>query len=308
MKTPTFTPNRSEAIKAQLLELSRDESLLVPAVDAQKRSWKRPAFALAATGAIMAAASGLHMNALHAHATETLNDLSHVAINYQDPQPGAGEYLKVTVRGFWANCDGDDTKDPNCQPGAERIATTYRPADADAVWVHEAKDLGSPERDQVVHAPDGNFFGPDPYRIDEMLAHATSGEALYTYVNDTYAKGSASRAEDNFVRLTAALESGFIPAKQRAIFYSALTRVSGVSVTEDVTTADGRVGVAIGRTEPLRLAERSEIIIDPQTGQLISTRTIATMAVLGYGKNEVTGQSVVDYAVVTDAPPATTTP
>ncbi len=121
-------------------------------------------------------------------------------------------------------------------------------------------------------------------------------------------KGSASRAEDNFVRLTDALKTGFVPAKQRATFFCALTRVSGVSVTEQVTTADGRVGVAIGRTEALRLGERSEIIIDPKTGQVICSRTIATAAVLGYGKNEVTGQSVFEYAVAADAPPATATP
>lgn len=309
MKTPTFDPQRSEAIKAQLAHMSQAETSFPEKSPLRSPRGRRPIFALAATAVIgLGLTAGFQMNASAAQAGATLKDLAQVAINYIDPQPSANEYLKVKKSGHWENCTQDDNTPYSCVPAPERIGITYKPGDEKRKWVHESIDKGHPEYDEVIHAYAGAFFGTRMYEVEDLLPHATSGQALYEYVDGSYNGGSASHAENNFVRLTAALRSGVIPAQQRAAFYDALTRVSGVTVELGIETADGRKGVAIGRTEPLRLGERSELIVDQSSGQVIGERTIMTVAVLGYGMNEVNGQSAITYSVVDQVPAATREP
>lgn len=309
MKTPLFDPQRSNAIKAQLAHMSNAESTLPKESPRRPPRARRPIFALAATAVIaLSITVGVQMNATAAQAGATLKDLAEVSINYIDPKPEANEYLKVKSGGTWENCEHDEKTEYSCVPAPQRIGITYKPGDENRKWVHESIDKGHPEYDEVIHAYNGAFFGTRMYEVEDLLPHATSGQALYDYVDGSYNGGSASHMENNFVRLTDALRSGVIPAKERAAFYDALTRVSGVTVTLGVETADGRKGVSIGRTEPLRLGERSELIIDQSTGQVIGERSLMTVAVLGYGMNEVNGQSAITYSVVDEVPAATREP
>lgn len=310
MKTPTFDQKRSDEIKAQLTHMSNAEAVMPQSESRRTPRGRRPIFALAATAVIgLGITTGIQMNATAAQAGSTLKDLAQVSIHYTDSQPGADEYLRVEERGFWENCTGgDENTQYACAPAPEKISITYKPGDENRKWVYESIDNGHPEYDEVIHANDGAFYGPRQYWVEDLLSHATSGRTLYEYVDGSYDGSSSSHAEDNFVRLTDALRSGLIQAKQRAVFYDALTRVSGVTVTLGVEAADGREGVAIGRTEPLRLGERQELIVDPSTGQVIGERTVMTVAVMGYGKNEVIGQSAISYSVVAHVPAATREP
>lgn len=309
MKTPMFDSQRSNAIKAQLVHLSNDEASLAEKSYRRTPRARRPVFALAATAVIgLGVTMGIQVNATETQAAATLKDLAQVSIQYTDLQPGADEYLKVEDRGFWENCTHDNETPLTCAPALERIGITYMPTDVNRKWVHERLDKKHPEDYEVIHADDGAFYGTSMSYVEDMLTHATSGLALYEYVDGSYHGGSSSRAENNFVRLTDALSSGIIPAKQRAAFYDALTRVSGVTVTLGIEAADGRKGVAIGRTEPIRMGERAEVIVDQSTGQVIGQRTVMTAAVMGYGKNEVTGQSAISYSVVDKVPAATRLP
>jgi hypothetical protein len=80
-----------------------------------------------------------------------------------------------------------------------------------------------------------------------------------------------------------------------------LALIPGIDVSEQANL-DGVVGTAIGRTEPLRAGQRSEIIIDPTNGLVIGERTFMTYAVFGFGANEVTGSTALTYQVVDTAP------
>lgn len=309
MKTPTFDQRRSDAIKAQLAHMSNAAAPQPEKSPRRSLHARRPIFALAATIVVgLGVTAGVQTTAGSAQAGATLKDLAQVSINYTDLQPGANEYLKVEDRGFWENCTHDDKTPLTCVPAPERIGITYKPGDVNRKWVYERLDRGHPEDHEVIHAEDGGFYGTSMSYVEDMLTHATSGQALYEYVDGSYHGGSSSHAENNFVRLTDALSSGVIPAKQRAAFYDALTRVSGVTVTLGIEAADGRKGVAIGRTEPIRMGERAEVIVDPSTGQVIGQRTVMTAAVMGYGKNEVIGQSAISYSVVDKVPAGTREP
>lgn len=77
--------------------------------------------------------------------------------------------------------------------------------------------------------------------------------------------------------------------------------IPGVTASEQANF-DGKVGVAIGRTEPLRAGQRAELIIDPANGLVIGERTIMTYAAFGFESNEVTGHTAIDYRIVDSAP------
>ena len=113
--------------------------------------------------------------------------------------------------------------------------------------------------------------------------------------------GSASQDEDNFVRITDLLRLGLVPADLRAGLYDALALIRGVTASEQANF-DGKVGIAIGRTEPLRAGQRAEIIIDPNTGLVIGERTVMTVAAFGFGSNDVVGHTAIDYRIVEKAP------
>lgn len=309
MNIPVFNQTRSAEIRAQLIRLSNSQASASQNRRRPKARRRRPVIAVAMSGIlVLCVAAVIQMSAAKVQAETTLKDLAQVSISYEDPQPGADEYLKVDYRGYWEICSQNELGKEECGPGAEQVRNTYRPADPSRDWVYEMRDVGRPEYDEVVHAPNGAFWGTPMTWVEDLLPYADDGAELYEYVNSTYRGGSASRDEDNFVRLNDALRSGIIPAKQRAAFYEALSRVPGVTVTLGVVTADGRMGVSIGRTEPLRLDERAETIVDPATGQVIGERVIRTIALFGYGKNEVVGQSTMSYSVANQVPQSTREP
>jgi RNA polymerase sigma-70 factor (ECF subfamily) len=136
---------------------------------------------------------------------------------------------------------------------------------------------------------------------DELAALPRDGQALYDHFNSSYQGGSASRDENNFVRITDILRMGLIPADLRAGLYKALALIPGVTASEQANF-DGKLGMAIGRTEPLRAGQRAEMIIDPGTGLVIGERTIMTYAAFGFGSNEVVGHTAIDYRIVDSAP------
>lgn len=82
--------------------------------------------------------------------------------------------------------------------------------------------------------------------------------------------------------LAEVLQSGLVPADLRAVMYRTLAMVPGVEITEKAVNLDGRTGIAFAATEPdkglLKDGSRQELIIDPETGQLIGERQVAAKA------------------------------
>jgi len=111
-------------------------------------------------------------------------------------------------------------------------------------------------------AQNGEFYG-EPWVREDLEALPTDAEALLEYFDSQYVGGSASRDEDNFLRMTDVLRSGLVRAELRAGFYGALALIPGVTSTADVANLDGITGIAIGRTEPSgwAFAKRSSLTL-----------------------------------------------
>ncbi|WP_404285963.1 hypothetical protein [Glutamicibacter arilaitensis] len=265
---------------------------------------KRTSWAVSGIAAVAIAATAVQLNATVAQAKETLNQLAAIPMTYaaQD-QPDSGEYLKISHHTWGDQCTFNlVTSEESCDSEARNSGILYVPGDPSREWVLVNENEKYPLSNGYSRAKDGNFDGMPRPNYQDLFDNASSGEALYMYVDETYSGSSGSRAESNFVRLTDALQSGFVPADKRPAFYEALTHVSGVSVEQGVETHDGEIGIAIGRTELLRHGIRQEIIVSSETGDVIGGRSFSTTSFAGFGKNEMVSTSVIESEVVISAP------
>ncbi|WP_066286503.1 CU044_5270 family protein [Arthrobacter sp. B6] len=333
MNTSQFQSDRREALRRQLVELptltgaedplryrpgkaapshhrrNRRAGYSEATVEVSPPARPRPTrrvLLMAAAAAVGALAVGqISVTAQSAHAAGVLRAAADQSMTFVDPAPGPGQYLLVHTHANWLVSGIDEAGNMKNSMNAQTI-DVYRPSDPDADWVLR-RDWGDahpvPMEIEVIRAKDGHFYG-GPWTLmsdDELAALPRDGQALYDHFNSSYQGGSASRDENNFVRITDILRMGLIPADLRAGLYQALALIPGVNASEQANF-DGKVGIAIGRTEPLRAGQRAEMIIDPDTGLVIGERTIMTYAAFGFGSNEVVGHTAIDYRIVDSAP------
>lgn len=248
----------------------------------------------------------VNMTAQSAHAADILRAAAEQSVTFTDPTPGPGQYLLVHTEASNIGGKRDDAGNDVYQKFTQTI-DVYVPADPDEEWVldREMPPAGwLPGWEELIHAQHGEFYDGHPWSMldqRELEALPRDGKALLEHFDAQYVGGSTSREEDNFVRITDLLRRGLVPADLRAGLYEALALIPGVTATEQ-TNLDGKEGIAIGRTEPLRAGQRQEVIIDPDTGLVIGERTIMTYAAFGFGTNEVTGHTAIDYQIVESAP------
>lgn len=311
MNLPLFQDDRSEHLRRQLVQLpseARTESGTTRTETARtsRPQWKRRAVRISLTAA--AACLGLlgtaqtSVSIQSAYAAGVLNSVADQVSSFSDLQPGPDEYLLISAHANWGWSTTRGESGMNVQ-----TIDVYIPGDPDEAWVLD-RDWGvispGPER-EVIHAEKGEFYGGPwggAWTAEEIEALPRDGQALYDHFNGTYQGGSASRDENNFVRMTDLLRTGLVPADLRAGFYEALALIPGVTATENIANFDGQNGIAIGRTEPLRAGQRQEIIIDPNTGFVIGERTVSTYPAFGLGDNNVAGHTAIDYRIVDSAP------
>jgi RNA polymerase sigma-70 factor (ECF subfamily) len=247
----------------------------------------------------------LGITAQSAHAAGVLRAVAEQSMTFVDPVPGPGQYLLVHTHANWLVSGVDQAGNMTNRMNAQTI-DVYRPGNPEEDWVLR-RDWGDthpvPMEIETIRARDGHFYdGPWTLMTDDELgALPRDGQALYDLCDSQYQGGSASQDENNFVRITDILRMGLIPADLRAALYKALALIPGVTAGEQANF-DGKVGIAIGRTEPLRAGQRAEMIIDPATGLVIGERTIMTYAAFGFGSNEVVGHTAIDYRIVDSAP------
>ena len=315
MNLPTFQTDRSEALRRQLVTLpSGRETALVanPSTDAvvirpqrKKRAGRMVLIAAAACLGLLAAGQ-TSVSVQTAHAAGILNTVAERVASFRDLQPAAGEYLLISTDGDWmgggVNEDGQEWREMT-----EQRIDVYVPGDPSEEWVLD-RGWGAmgpiPAHEKTISARDGEFYGLPwtvPLTSEDIANLPRDGQALYEYFNSTYQGGSASRDENNFVRITDLLRTGLVPADLRAGLYEALALIPGVTASENQANLNGKPGTAIGRTEPLRAGERKEIIIDPESGLIIGERTLMTYAAFGFGANEVTSHTAIDYRIVNAA-------
>lgn len=263
-------------------------------------TWAAAGMAVALTGVLVV--GNVTMNAESAYASEMLRTAASQTIQYADLVAGSDQYLRSRTHARWGVCD-----QTGCEPN-DQILDVYMPADPEAEWVLY-RDWGNlpgvltGESIETTRAVGGRFYGSESSWVSVDYADIPlDGAATYEWVDAQYIGGSASRDEDNFVRIADILRSGLVPAPQRAALLDALSRIPGVTATDDVANLDGMTGVAIGRNEMLRAGERQEVIIDPDTGLIIGERSVSGTTVFGWGPNEVMSLTAIETTVVDTAP------
>jgi len=309
---PTFQTDRSDYLRQRLVELpmktiAAPDRVATAANPLLRQGWRtlsaRTALVGVAACAGLIAVSQTGVAIQSAHASGVLASVADKASLLPDDQPGPGEYLLVRTHANWGW-----TTTRNESGATEQTIDLYVPSDPAEDWVLD-RDWGNtgpgPQGREVLYASNGEFYGSQwggSWNAENIAALPRDGRALYNYFDSTYQGGSASRDDNNFVRITDLLRTGLVPADVRTGLYDALALIPGVTTTEDQPNLDGREGVAIGRTEPLHAGERQEIIVDPNSGLLIGERTVIQYAVYGLGPNRIASQTAIEYDVVGNVP------
>lgn len=272
----------------------------------KKRRWV-PRLTWAAAGVAVAmtvvlVVGNVSLSTQSAYASDVLRTAAAQTIRYADPVAGSGQYLRSHTHARWGVCN-----DTGCEPN-DQVLDVYMPADPEAEWVLY-RDWGNlsgvltGESIETTRAVDGRFYDPEHSWVNvDYPDIPLDGAAAYEWIDAQYNGGSASRDEDDFVRITDILRSGLVPAPQRAALLDALAHIPGVAATDNVANLDGVTGVAIGRNELLRAGERQEIIIDPDTGLVIGERALSGAALFGWGFNEEMSLTAIETTVVDKAP------
>lgn len=215
--------------------------------------------------------------------------------------------------------------------------TVYIPADTDAEWVWErhpaevyetfdaeseraaiaytADDLAplsqgrrlfGPDYVEVVRAPDGRFYGEPRDQLDQAPVELPRDpEQLLEHIFSVTAGQGSSSEGAALAWIIDAFRTGQVQADLRAALFQAATRISGVEVTDEAATLDGRTGVALGRVETAD-GVRHDLILDPHSGQFIGERTVVIDAGAYQGEIPVgtaVAWTAVSTAVVDEAPP-----
>lgn len=313
MKTHQFQPDRNDALRQQLVEMPAQALPRKRATTDDHGPIRQPhrtrrvvlTIAAASLGVIVLGQTNLSIQS--AYAASVLRSAAETTMTFSDPTPWPGEYLRVHTHANWLVGRSDTAGNEVFAMNAQTI-DVYVPGDPSRDWVLE-RDWGAiaprPGQKDTIHAPDGEFYGMPWTLINEQEIRdlPRDGKALIDHFNAQYQGGSASRDEDNFGRIADLLRTGLIPADLRAGLYEAMALIPGVNASEQ-TNFDGKPGIAIGRSEPLRAGQRAEIIIDPANGRVIGERQVMTYAAFGFGANNLMGHTAIDYAIVGSVPPA----
>jgi hypothetical protein len=308
---------RSEIPEPSLDDLEAGLARLEQRMSRRRPSARRrlvPVAAVAAAAAVAVIVGQSTVAVQSASAVSVLRAAATNTIRTADPTIGPGQFLEVKTLGHTTVVSGDDRW---MRPMTQEV---FIPQNASAEWIlvstegkpdwfanpesrvaaldsWAAKDPSSLTTE--LRAKDGAFFG-SPWQQFDVATLPRDPQALLDWFERYNNGGGASRDEENWENMVQLLRSG-IPADLRAALYQALALIPGVTVGDRAATLDGRTGIAIGRTETLR-GDRQEIIVDPDTGQLIGYRDVVTLPVFGYPVGDVISSTSVTTTVVDSAP------
>ncbi|MFJ4208123.1 CU044_5270 family protein [Paenarthrobacter sp. NPDC089675] len=266
-----------------------------------------------------------------ADAAEVLNNAAAVTIRTTDPVLAPGQYLKIETKELTASgaqtSDGDQVNWQETTGGQ-----VYIPANRDEEWVWhreprvpvesasaKAKALaaemaatmqrmpeGQPPVVGIVRAKGGAFYGNDPVAIiGTPLKDANElpkdPRALLDVIYERTKGAGKNPGSEAFVTIADGLRTGVVPAGLRAALYKAAALIPGVTLSDRRATIDGRTGTAIGIPSPDG-AERTEIIIDPESGLVIGEQSVLLKDYPGSPAGTVVGWTSVRTSVVDSAP------
>jgi hypothetical protein len=314
----TFARARAELLVAAG---ARD---VAPSGEPPARPRRRWGWWAASVGTVAAAVAGvLVVQTVHfgdnipTAAAASLNSAADKVHSVDQPL-GPGQYRYIATHAWWM------TSAPTFSYLGENVLETWVPADQKQDWMLRRDVTGA--REWVVgseeealadgfpinnvdglegewKAPCGDWYGKDEGRKPcslpgswqtpnaEFLASLPRDpDALY----DRLLSDVDDRGEAHIVTYVAdVLRSGLVPADLRAALYRALAKVPGLEITEQVANLNGQKGTSYGIVDN---GERSDLIIDPATGQFIGERTIAIDAF-----ESIPAGTVMEYTSVTTA-------
>jgi hypothetical protein len=281
---------------------------------------------LVATGALLAAACLLTLGVVKfgdspppasADAVSVL--LAAAAGTTPDPPPVDGQYRHIATHAWdmdlYSGVSGKRTE----AFLVEHFTDVWEPASFRATWLLRSQTTGAvrsyvptsrppgvpvpPPSRQDIRATCGNFHGErgcdaagtwqDPTQkwLDTLPRDPAK---LYALLKKDAPHNSRGDAE--YLAYAAdALRSGLLPADLRVALYKALTRLHGLTVTQNQTTLDGRTGTALGINDGTTI---QEIIVDSTTGQFIGERQVYAHAADGLPKGAVMSSSSVAVTIV----------
>ncbi|MCU1425751.1 MAG: hypothetical protein JWM51_2042 [Microbacteriaceae bacterium] len=300
------TDEQIRAMRHNIMTQVADDTVPVRSSHSAPHPSRRRRITFAAVGAAAAAAvivAGLIIPSgtdAPAEAATALRAAADLAITASDPIVGPGQYLKIETTAEYTIV-GQTSTGEKVAWVAPQTTAVFRPGDPAADWVMERHQLiptrfygdeakaaamedfaftgRDPLTNGIFRAKDGAFYGPATTK-DSGDEFPRDPEELYEYIRAGYAGGSSNPDEDAWVRITDLLRTGTVPADLRSALYDAAAMIPGMEILPGGATLNGRTGIAIGRVESSRDA-RQEIIIAPETGDLIGERTVRTTA--GYG-------------------------
>ena len=207
-----------------------------------------------------------------------LRETAKEALSDPDPLPIPGQYFKFEVRsvslGNWTTA-GDTGGEATRGPEQRGTMDLYIPANLDDEWV---QTFDFTRGQETRRGAGGSFYGARPQSEEvRKQAEIPTGSAQETlaYFDKRYSGGGSSRDADNFRRIVDVLQAYPVPSLLRARLLEAIALIPGTVSTPGVANLDGTVGVAIGRAESAGSNGRTELIVDPSTGQLIGMRDSA---------------------------------
>lgn len=292
-----------------------------------RRSWFRSRLTTKLAGWSAAAAVAVTLGVVAAQvltptapavAAEILREAADNTIKYSDLEVGEGQYLRVASEEYFPHGFPADTPPAGFEETYQSPYSTtsfmYIPADRDESWVWDRSGIVIDGKQfsegEFLVAKRGLFYedtsdgiagdGTVKYEgnltLDRLQELPTSsGKAAYEYVDSFYDGGSVSRAEDNLGRILGFLRVGTATAEQRVALYEAIALVPDVTSSPEVTLSDGRTAVGFSRTEANRQDQRTEILIDPSTGQFVGERTLSADGTADW-------EALFTYSVVDEAP------
>ena len=173
--------------------------------------------------------------------------------------------------------------------------------DEDSAEEAGVEPLSTTAREEVKPCTAGGDWSR--YPSAEFLESVTRDpRRLYALLRHKPAPVTMSDAEWVLDRASATLSSGRAPADLRAALYRALALLPGLEVTERVANLDGHRGTALGLTEH---GIRSDLIIDPATGQYIGERTVYVSEDFDVPRGTIFSSTAVSNPVIVDAVGAT---
>ncbi|GAB3287593.1 CU044_5270 family protein [Pseudoclavibacter terrae] len=257
-------------------------------------------------------------------AAAVLQDAAEAAIATRDPVVQPGQYLRIETQAVYSSTALlSDTEAVSWLEGTHDVL--YVPANRDEDWVLEksAREVvetfgAESERlaeeqaasgmqgpgfvDELLRAPGGTFYGmPATEDIYDFESLPRDPAAMYAHITAANADHGGNPDARALVFIADLLRSGPVPADIRAALFGAAALVPSITITDQDARQGGRSGVAIG-IEQAGTGNSQEIVIDPDTGELIGERQVQNDGLGGIPPGTTVGSTTVTTTVVDDAP------